>query len=370
MNAKLGFGCMHLPLANPLDNTQVDIAELSHMVDMFIGCGFDYFDAAYTYHDGHCEEALRKALVERYPRESYMLADKLPTMLVADERGQEEMFARQAAACGVEYFDRYLVHCATEDFYRKAERLRSFDFVARKKREGAIRRTGFSFHDSPELLEEILTKHPDIDFVQLQVSYVDWSLTPIQARRCCETARRHGKPIVAMCPQKGGLLLRLPPHVERRFAEVRPDATPSDWALRYAASIEGVETVLSGMSSSEQMARNIASMCEMPPFTERERETAAWAAREIIAANPVQCTSCGYCLPSCPVQIPIPDCLALCETVDSDEASDADAHLRHKAAECIECGNCERACPQHIHVTKWLERMSALSETVQTHAHA
>lgn len=367
MKAKLGFGCMHLPTTDYADNTQVDIAELSLMVDMFIGCGFDYFDAAYTYHDGHCEEALSKALVERYPRERYTLADKLPTMLIADERGQEEMFARQAAACGVEYFDRYLVHCATEEFYRKAERLHSFDFVARKKREGAVRLTGFSFHDSPELLEEILTKYPDIDFVQLQISYVDWCLTPIQARLCHETARRHRKPIVAMCPQKGGLLTRVPPHVAQRFASVRPDAAPSEWALRFAANVEGVETVLSGMSSAEQMARNIASMCADDPFTERERDTVAWAAEQIVADNPVQCTSCGYCLPTCPVQIPIPDCLSLCDTALG--ASDAEGHLRRKASECIECGNCERACPQHIHVTKWLQRISALlPEPVQAHA--
>ncbi len=200
MEKKLGLGCMRLPLTEPGNPAAIDGKEVARMVAAALERGFTYFDTAWTYHDGASEEALRRTLVERYPREAYRLTDKLPTMRGEHAEQQERIFDEQLRRCGVEWFDGYLVHCATAAFCERAERLGSFDFALRKREEGRIRRVGFSYHDSPELLDELLTRHPEVDFVQLQISYVDWEGTPIRSRRCHEIARRHGKPIVVMCP--------------------------------------------------------------------------------------------------------------------------------------------------------------------------
>lgn len=372
MKGKLGFGTMRLPLTDPADPASIDIGQLSRMVDIFLQRGFTYFDTAYTYHEGHCEGALRRALVERYPREAYSLTDKLPTLIIEREDQQEAIFAEQLGRCGVEWFDRYLVHCATAAFYAKAEELHSLDFALRKKSEGRVRQVGFSYHDTPELLDEILTKYPGVDFVQLQISYIDWEHTPIQARRCYETARRRGKPVVVMCPLKGGLLADIPAAAERLMHELDPQSTPTCWALRYAASPEGVETVLSGMSSVEQMERNTSCMEHFEPLDARERAMLERVTDIVRRAEPVQCTSCGYCVPTCPQNIPIPDDLRLFnadtearhEGFDARRASyESAADGRGRASDCIECRNCERACPQHIEIVDWLRRVSERFET-------
>lgn len=371
MERKLGFGGMRLPLADPNDGGAIDIAELSRMVDLFLERGFTCFDTARTYHDGHAETALRRTLVERHPRSAYVLTDKLPTLLVGSEERQERIFGEQLAACGVEYFDRYLIHCATAAYCAEAERLRSFDFVRRKRNEGRIRQIGFSYHDSPELLEELLVRHPEIDFVQLQISYVDWEHTPIRARQCYETARRHGKPVVAMCPLKGGMLAEPPAEVEQLFRTVRPDLTPAAWAIRFAASLEGVTTVLSGMSSLRQLDADTAAAERFGPLTDAEQSAFARAAELVCRSAPVQCTGCGYCLPTCPQGIPIPDDLLLynAQTCAGREGLDArisvyraHAEGRGLASACVACRHCERACPQHLHIVDWLGRVADLFE--------
>jgi len=363
---KLGFGCMRLPLTNPDDKSSIDIDAFSRMVDIFIERGFTYFDTAYTYHDGHCEAAVRRALVERYPRGAYSLTDKLPTLLVESEEQQETIFEEQLANCGVEYFDRYLVHCATAAFCEKAERLHSFDFALRKKTEGKARQIGFSFHDDPALLDSLLTKYPFIDFVQLQISYMDWEMTPIQARRCYETARRHGKPIVVMCPLKGGMLANVPAAAERLFRAKRPADEPMLWAIRYAASLDGVITVLSGMSSVEQMDENTARMRNFEPMAADEYAVIDKVKNIIIRSVPVQCTSCGYCVAACPEHIPIFDLLHLYNSqVDAEIYGAGDMRTeyvrrsdgRAKASDCIGCRNCESSCPQHLSIADWMGRV-------------
>lgn len=355
MEKKLGLGCMRLPLTEPGNPAAIDGKEVARMVAAALERGFTYFDTAWTYHDGASEEALRRTLVERYPREAYRLTDKLPTMLVERAEQQERIFDEQLRRCGVEWFDGYLVHCATAAFCERAERLGSFDFALRKREEGRIRRVGFSYHDSPELLDELLTRHPEVDFVQLQISYVDWEGTPIRSRRCHEIARRHGKPIVVMCPLKGGMLASVPPRVERMFRERRPEASPASWALRFAASLEGVETVLSGMSSMDELLRNAAFMEHFEPFDRAEYALVERAADLVLEAQPVQCTQCGYCEPVCPERIPIRACLSACNG-RQEYGRIADASER--AGACARCGRCEGTCPQHIRIRDWLGRLA------------
>ena len=362
---------MRLPLTDPDDCRAIDGEELRRMVDTFLARGFSYFDVAATYHDGHCEAAIRRALTERHPRTSYRLCDKLPTMLLDDPAQQEQTFRRQLEQCGVERFDRYLIHCATAEFYNRAESLDSFRFVLRMREQGLADEVGFSFHGSPELLDIILTKYPEMDFVQLQINYVDWDLTPVAARRCYETARRHGKPIVAMCSQKGGLLADIPAQAERILRSVNPDQSPSEWALRFAASPEGIDTVLSGMSSLREVRQNCDAMQNAQPLDAFEAATLARAAVEIIASSPVQCTSCGYCVPSCPADIPIPDYLSLynseIEARRTGFGSRRDrfgfyAEGHGAASSCTACGACERRCPQRLHIIESLRRVAETFE--------
>lgn len=371
IDTRLGFGCSRLPLTDPQNPASIDIGRLKRMVDIFLSRGFGYFDVASTYHDGHCEAAIRKALVDRCPRGRFILADKLPTLAVDSEEHQEAILLKQLATCGVEYFDRYIVHCATRRFYEKAQSMRSFEFVRRMKKQGLVRKVGFSFHDSPDLLDDILTEYPWVDFVQLQISYVDWELTSVRSRLCYETARRHRKPVVAMCPQKGGLLARVPDSVGRMFRTVRPGDTPSVWALRFAASHRGVETVLSGMSTPEQTEADTAFMRAFQRMDEKEFAVAGRAAEAIVRAEPVQCTSCGYCLQACPAGIPIPVYLRLYDA-ESEAAHEgcsvrragyeSSAGGRPRASDCTGCRSCEAVCPQHIRVAEWMRRTADLFE--------
>lgn len=369
MNDKLGFGCMRLPLADPDDSTAIDIDELSRMVDAFIGSGFSYFDVAATYHDGYCEQALRRALVDRYPRPAYRLADKLPTMQVDNAARQEQIFDDQLRRCGVDRFDRYMIHCATDEFFARAQALDSFRFVMRKRGEGLVGEAGFSFHGSPVLLERILDEWPGMDFVQLQINYLDWESTPVAARRCYETAMRHGLRVVAMCSQKGGLLADVPAGVESMMRRLRPDDSPSVWALRFVASLEGVDTVLSGMTSLRDVTRNVDTMRDVQPLSADERAVLRRAADAILEAAPVQCTSCGYCVPTCPADIPIPDYLWLYNSqVEARRTGFGDyadryafcSEGRGAASACTACGNCERRCPQRLRIIDSLACVAAM----------
>ncbi|MCH5329498.1 MAG: aldo/keto reductase [Alistipes sp.] len=365
MSGKLGFGCMRLPLRDAGDPSSVEMATLMRMTDIFIGRGFRYFDTAYTYCDGHSETALRHALVERYPREDYILADKLPTMLIENAGGQSRIFESQLRRCGVNFFDRYIVHCATADFYERARQLRSFEFVEERKREGSVRASGFSFHGSPELLDRILTEHPEVDFVQLQINYADWTRTPMRASECYDTARRHGKPVTVMGVLKGGLLADVPLGAERLMHSVCGNSDPAAWALRFAASLEGVDYVLSGMSSVEEMDRNTLTMINFKPFTRQEYAVADEIADAVCGGTPVQCTACGYCLPVCPERIAVPQSLHLYNAYSRmfggrnyyDEYA-ALTEGRGRASDCRSCRECERVCPQGLRIADWMRRVA------------
>ncbi|WP_418990667.1 aldo/keto reductase [Alistipes sp.] len=372
MAKKLGFGCMRLPLTDPNDQRSVDIREVERMADLFLERGFTYFDTAYMYHDFTSECVVRQALVERHPRERFMLASKLPTMFLKEAADQERIFGEQLEKCGVDYFDYYLLHSLNAANYRTAERLGSFAFVARQKAEGRIRRIGFSFHDRAELLDEILTTHPETEFVQLQINYLDWDNESIQSRRCYEVARRHGKEIVVMEPVKGGALARVPEEVERLFRAVRPDLSPASWAVRYAASLDGVTMVLSGMSSMEQLADNTACMEHFEPLDLRERDTVTRAVELLNRAIAIPCTACRYCVAGCPQQIAIPEYFALynadrqsVNNIFSIQQAYYENYARShgRASACIACRKCEKICPQHLPIVEYLREVARTFES-------
>lgn len=242
---KLGFGLMRLPVTKKDDPTKIDMKQLGKMADVFVENGFTYFDTAYMYHDGISEKAVKKAIVARYPRESFLLATKLPTMFLKEEGDHERIFAEQLEKCGVDYFDYYLLHNLNVENYAIAEKFGSFAYVAKLKKEGKIRHMGFSFHDTAEVLDKILTEHPEAEFVQLQINYLDWDDPTIQSRKCYETAVRHGKKVIVMEPVKGGTLANLPEEAAKLLKEAHPDWTQAGWALRFVAGLENVMTVLS-----------------------------------------------------------------------------------------------------------------------------
>lgn len=357
---KLGFGLMRLPKNGDV----IDVEQVGNMVDLFLDAGFSYFDTAWAYPGS--EDAIRQALVERHPRESFQLATKNAAWIKCASReeaiGQFETSLRQT---GAGYFDFYLLHNLGENRTRFFDDYDMWTFVQQKKAEGLIRHIGFSFHSTPEELEEILVRHPEMEFVQLQINYADWDYPAVQSRRCYEVARKHGKPVIVMEPVKGGLLANPPASVQDLLRFAAPERSFASWAIRFAADLEGVLTVLSGMSSVEQMRDNLASMRDFTGLTPAERQTLR-AAREEIGRIPlIPCTTCNYCAKVCPNEIGISGTFTAMNylTLYGDKAAAAHweswlvgGHGKKSAAECLKCGECENVCPQHIAIRTELDR--------------
>lgn len=360
---KLGFGLMRLPK----DGERIDIAQTSRMVDRFLAAGFTYFDTAWAYPGS--EEAIRKALVERHPRDAFLLASKNAAWLGCKSAAEATaQLDTSLARSGAGHFDFYLLHNLGESRTRVFDDWGLWDWALRQRDTGRIRHLGFSFHSTAGELDAILRAHPEAEFVQLQINYADWESPSIQSRLCLETARAHGKPVIVMEPVKGGLLAKPPADVAAVLRAAEPDSSEASWALRFAADCEGVYTVLSGMSSPAQMDDNLAAMRGFAGLTDAQRATLR-RAREALAAHPiVPCTSCDYCAKACPAGIGISGTFTALNILelygDKARAKDQEGWLvgaqgRKRAAECLQCGACEKVCPQHIAIRDTLARAAA-----------
>lgn len=359
---KLGFGLMRLPQKDKA----IDVEQVKEMVDRFLGVGFTYFDTAWAYEGS--EDAIRQALVERYPRESFQLATKNAAWINCKSREEAiAQFDTSLKQTGAGYFDFYLLHNLGESRTRFFDDFNMWGWVQEKKKEGVIKHVGFSFHSTAKELEEILTAHPEMEFVQLQINYADWNNPAVQSRECYEVARKHGKPIIIMEPVKGGMLATPPEPVKEIFREADEDASCASWAIRYAADLEGVITVLSGMSNLQQMDDNLSFMKNFKGLSDDERATIDKAQEALSRIPLIPCTTCDYCAKVCPMNIGISGSFTAMNYLTlynnkqgaaSQEEWLVNGHGKKRAAECIKCGKCQEACPQHISIISELERVS------------
>lgn len=354
----LGFGCMRLPMAGG----EVDLPQFAQMVDRFLAAGCTYFDTAHGYLDGKSETALRACLTSRYPRGAYLLADKLSPWHFSEESEILPLFESQLAACGVDYFDYYLMHAQNLERYRTYAACGAYRIVRALREEGRVRHMGISFHGTAAELDEILTAEPSIEFVQIQFNYVDYADPRVDARGCYAVCRKHEKPVFIMEPVKGGLLTDLPEEAEAVFAAL--GASPASFAIRYAASFPGVEMVLSGMSTTAQMEENLSFMRHFSPLTEAEFAAVERVRAILERQDRIACTGCRYCEERCPQRIPIPALFQCVNTArrhrswDAAEACRRRTQGRGKASDCVACGACEAACPQKLPIRALLREIA------------
>ncbi len=362
---KLGFGLMRLPLTNPDDGGSIDMDLTNQMVDTFLERGFTYFDTAWMYCNFRSENVVKQALVDRHPRDSFTITTKLHAGFIKTKEDREKFFKEQMRKTGVSYFDYYMIHDIGKNYYKVYNELDCFTWIKEKKEAGLARHIGFSFHDDAAFLDQVLTEHPEMEFVQLQVNYLDWENVSIQSGKCCEVAAKHGKPVIVMEPVKGGTLAKLPPAVEKSYKDYAPDRSIPSWAIRFAASQPGVSLVLSGMSNMEQVLDNTGFMADFKPLNEDEMTLIRQAVQTINEGIAIPCTGCSYCTDGCPKNIPIPRYFSLYnadkqESPEKKWTSQGSYYERltesfGKASACVGCGQCERACPQHLTIRKYLK---------------
>ena len=362
---KLGFGLMRLPM----NGDEIDMEQTKKMVDTFMSKGFTYFDTAYVYIGGKSEVALKEAVVDRYPRDSFQCATKLPLWDQKSREELQEILDTSLQRAGLEYYDFYLLHAMSAERAQKADELRAWDFMKQVKAQGKAKHIGFSFHDSAEALEDILKNHPEMEFVQLQINYADWESDSVQSRKCYEVARKYNKPVIIMEPVKGGSLATMTPEVQKLFKDANPEASIPSWAIRYCASLEGIITVLSGMSNEEQLNDNVSYMEDFQPLTDSERQVVAKAVEILNNTPTIPCTACKYCVDGCPQKINIPGVFSamnnftLYNNLPGAKGSYQNAVKDGgKAGDCIQCGNCEAHCPQHIQIIEELKKAAATLE--------
>ena len=357
VHKKLGFGCMRLPMKDG----EVDYAECNKMVDEFLKNGFNYFDTAHGYLDTKSEIAVRECLTKRYPRERYILTDKLTGDYFKSEADIRPFFESQLKACGVQYFDFYLMHAQTKEIYKHFKNCRAYETAFELKKEGKVKHVGLSFHDKAEVLDEILTEYPDIEVVQIQLNYLDYEDPAVQSRKCLEVCNKHRKPVIIMEPVKGGNLVNLPVSARKYFDSLGGGSYAS-YAVRFAAGQEGVFMVLSGMSDYKQMQDNVSYMKEFEPLSETELRAVENVCAVFKGMSLIECTACRYCTAGCPKKISIPDLFACMNAKHIHHDWNADYYYNGiytksggKASDCIGCGKCEKACPQHLPIRQLLK---------------
>lgn len=367
---KLGFGLMRLPVLDPSNPAAIDMEQLKQMVDRFLERGFTYFDTAWMYNGFASENAAKEALVDRHPRDSFTLATKLHAGFFDSVEDRDKVFNEQLAKTGAGYFDYYLLHDVEAGSFSKFEKYDCFNWLLDKKAKGLAKHVGFSFHDTAELLDEVLSKYPEMEFVQLQINYLDWESEWIQSRKCYEVCVKHNKPVIVMEPVKGGSLAKIPAEAETLFRGADPAMSVPSWAIRFAASLPNVMVVLSGMSTLEQVENNTGYMEDFRPLTEDERALCFRVADIINAQIAVPCTGCSYCTEGCPMHIAIPQYFSLYNDIMREDMEhkgwtvsftkyDVTAETHGKARDCIECGQCEGICPQHLPIIDYLKQVSA-----------
>ncbi len=365
---KLGFGLMRLPLTDANDAASIDMEKTKEMVDTFLERGFTYFDTAWMYCGFKSEDAAKECLVDRHPRDSYTLATKLHASFIKDKEDRDKIFEEQLRKTGVTYFDYYLIHDVGYGHYKIYSDLDCFNWLAEKKRQGLVKHIGFSYHDNAEFLDQVLTEHPEMEFVQLQLNYLDWESSAIQSRLCYEVATKHGVPVWVMEPVKGGTLADVPQAVADMFRAHDPEMSIPSWAIRFAASLDNVKMVLSGMSNMEQLLDNTSYMSDFKPLTEEERRMVYKATAMINGNIAIPCTGCSYCTDGCPMKIAIPKYFSLYNAemqevtgkgwTPQGEYYDRLTGSFGKASDCVGCGQCENACPQHLPVMEHLKTVA------------
>ena len=358
---RFGFGCMRLPMKDG----EIDIEQTKEMVDYYLSHGFVYFDTAHGYHNGKSEPALKACLTSRYPRNRYLLTDKLSASFFHKEEDIRPFFQDQLDACGVDYFDFYLMHAQGAKNYPKFRSCHAYETAFALKKEGKIRHVGISFHDQPEVLEQILTDYPEIEAVQIQFNYVDYDNPAVQSRKCLEVCEKHHKPVIVMEPVKGGTLANLPSDCKEVLDSLH-GGTPASYALRFVASFPSIKMILSGMSNLEQMEDNLSFMKDVKPLNEEEKKAIEKVKEVFRSKNMIPCTACHYCTAGCPKHILIPDLFYSYNAKNTYKDWNSDAYYHEvatknghgKASDCIKCGQCERVCAQHLPIRKMLEDVS------------
>ena len=362
---KFGFGCMRLPLTDENDPTSVDQELFNQMVDIYMEKGFNYFDTSYAYHNGISEIAIRKAVVERYPRESYQICDKMPTWALTSEEDNDKFVKEMLERLGIDYFDVFFVHNINVPWYKLAENAKTFEYVKKMKEDGIAKKIGFSFHDNSKLLKEVLDKYGDfLDVVQLELNYLDWEDSAIEAHKCYDLCVEHGLDVYVMEPLKGGVIVNPPEEIKDEFNQFNPDKSIASFALRFCASLEHVKIVLSGMRNMDDLLDNCDTFENFEVLSEDENEFLEKMADKLNAKVAVPCSECGYCIDACPEMIPIPEYFALYNKSKGQPESniyrnyfDKLADEKVPADDCTYCGTCIDYCTQHIDIPKELEKV-------------
>lgn len=352
-----GFGFMRLPM----NDKEVNYEELNKMVDTFLENGFNYFDTAHGYVEKKSEIAIKECLTKRHKRESFVLTNKLTNFFFTKQEDIRPFFESQLEACGVDYFDFYLMHAQSKENFAFFKKCHAYETALELKNEGKIKHFGISFHDTAQVLDQILSEYPQIEVVQIQLNYVDFDDVAVQSRKCYEVCRKHNKPVIIMEPVKGGNLVNLPSDAQKIFDELHGGSNAS-YAIRFAAGFDGVFMVLSGMSNMEQMLDNISYMKDFKPLNEKEKEAVHQVCDVFKNMHLIACTACRYCVAGCPKHISIPDLFSCMNTKNIYHDWNANYYYSNvhtkfggKASECIECEKCEKACPQHLPIRKLLK---------------